>query len=112
MAWSPINAGDGRAQPHSFTTDSAIFPLTGLSGSALALHIEDINTNLALYVCTGGYAITDGPNGKATFTPSAADLLATNPFGKPGIYKAYAVVTLSTGPVAMDAQTLQVVSLP
>jgi hypothetical protein len=51
-------------------------------------------------------------NGKADFTPSAQDLLSTNPFGKAGLYKVYPVVTLSTGPVAMDAQIVQVVALP
>jgi len=43
---------------------------------------------------------------------TAADLLSTNPLGKAGLYKAYPVVTLATGPVSMDAQTLQVISEP
>lgn len=110
--WSPISAGDGRPSHHTFTTDSGIFILTGLLNSAIAMHLEDINNSLALYVCTGTWNITSGPNGTADFTPSAQDLLSTNPLGKPGLYKAYPVVTLSTGPVAMDSQTLQVVSAP
>ncbi len=112
MSWGPIAAFDGRASHHTFTTDSGIFVLTGLANSAIAMHLEDINNNNALYVCTGGWLVTDAANGKADFTPSAADLLSTNPLGKPGLYKAYPVVALSTGPVAMDSQLLQVVSLP
>ena len=112
MAWSPMAAGDGRTSHHAFTTDTAIFSLSGIANNALAMHLEDINNSYALYICTGAWNITDAPNGKADFTPSAQDLLTTNPLGKPGIYKAYPVVTLSTGPVPMDAQTIQVVALP
>ena|SRR6266699_3332641 len=112
MAWSPISSGDGRPSHHTFTTDSGIFPLTGVANGSIALHLEDINNGNALYVCTGSWSVTDATNGKADFTPSAADLLSTNPFGKPGLYKAYPVVTLATGPVGMDFQLLQVVSEP
>lgn len=112
MAWSPISSGDGRPSHHTFTTDSGIFALTGVANNAIALHMEDINNNLTLYVCTGAWTITDATNGKADFTPSAQDLLSTNPFGKAGLYKVYPVVTLSTGPVSMDPQTIQVVSQP
>lgn len=112
MSWSPIPSGDGRPSHHTFTTDSGIFVLTGLSGTALAMHLEDINNDFALYICTGTWTITDTVNGKADFTPSSADLLPANPLGKPGNYKAYPVVTLSSGPVPMDAQTIRVVSLP
>jgi hypothetical protein len=113
MPISPLGAGDGRPQEHDFTTDSALFPLNGLSGSALKLHLEDVNNSYALYICTGAYAIVgDGSAGVANFTPSSADLLSTNPLGKPGLYKAYPVVTLSTGPVAMDAQMVLVESRP
>ena len=117
MTISPISAGDGRPQPWTFTTvaddgTKGVFTLAGLTNGALALHIEDINNNLALYVCTGAWAITgDGTAGKATFTPSVADV-TTGSLGKAGLYKIYPVVTLGTGPVAMDAQTIQVVSLP
>ncbi len=110
--WSPVSVGDGRPSHHTFTTDSGIFALTGLQNSALALHMEDINNNYTLYVCTGTWNITNAAGGLADFTPSAQDLQSTNPFGKAGLYKTYPVVTLSTGPVAMDAQTVQVVSLP
>jgi len=112
MSWSPISAGDGRPSHHTFTTDSGIFPLTGIANGSIAMHLEDINNAYQLYICTGAWNITDAANGKADFTPSAQDLLTTNPLGKPGIYKAYPVVTLSTGPVPMDAQTIQVVALP
>ena len=112
MSWSPITAGDGRPSHHTFTTDSSIFTLSGLQNSNLAMHLEDVNNNLALYVCTGTWSITDAANGKADFTPSAADLLPANPLGKPGLYKAYPVVTLSTGAVPMDWQFLQVTSQP
>ncbi|SRR6266581_4317427 len=112
MSWSPISVGDGRASHHTFTTDSGVFVLTGLQNSNIAMHLEDINNNNALYICTGAWNITNAAAGLADFTPSATDLLATNPLGKPGLYKAYPVVTLSTGPVAMDSQLLQVVSLP
>jgi hypothetical protein len=110
--WSPITAGDGRASHHTFTTDSGIFALTGLQNSNIAMHLEDTNNNYVLYICTGAWTITDATNGKADFTPSAADLLATNPLGKPGLYKAYPVVTLATGPVAMDSQMLSVIAQP
>jgi len=83
------------------------------------MHLEDINNNNALYVCTGAWNVTNvgsvGPPlvlATADFTPSLTDLLATSPLGKPGLYKAYPVVTLSTGPVAMDAQLIAVVALP
>jgi len=112
MSWSPLTSGDGRPSHHTFTTDSGIFVLTGLSNGNLAMHLEDVNNNFSLYVCTGSWNITDGPNGKADFTPSPTDLLSTNPLGKAGLYKAYPVVTLSTGPVSMDGQLLQVISEP
>ncbi len=112
MSWSPVAAGDGRPSHHTFTTDSGIFVLTGVANNAIALHLQDVNNGYALYVCTGTWAVTDAPNGKADFTPSAADLLSTNPLGKPGRYQAYPVVTLSTGPVPMDAQIVLVISEP
>ena len=113
MGFSPFQAGDGRAWTNTLTTDSTVFNLTGVANGSIAMHLEDINNNNALYVCTGAWAVqAPATNGIATFTPSAADLLSTNPLGKPGIYKIYPVVTLSTGPVPMDAQTIQVVSQP
>jgi hypothetical protein len=116
MPISPISAGDGRAWPNQvFTTDSSIFPLTGVANGSIALHLEDINNNYTLYICTGTWAVTNvgsvGPPvvpATATFTPSAADLLSTNPFGRGGVYKAYPVVTLSTGGVPMDSQILEI----
>lgn len=110
--WSPITSGDGRPSHHTFTTDSGIFSLTGVQNSNIAMHLLDTNNNNTLYICTGTWNITDATNGKADFTPSAADLLSTNPLGKPGLYKAYPVVTLSSGPVALDAQLLQVIAEP
>ena len=119
MPISPMSAGDGRTQIHTFTTDSSVFLLTGVSNSAITFHLQDIHNNNALYVCTGVWSIVTvgavGPpvvNATANFTPSAADLLSTNPFGKPGLYKAYPVVTLASGPVAMDSQFLEVVAQP
>ena len=112
MAWSPLTAGDGRPSHHTFTTDSGIFVLTGLVNTAIALHIEDVNKDNLLYICTGAWNITNGAAGLADFTPSAADLLITNPLGKAGLYKVYPVVTLPTGPVGMDSQLLQVISEP
>lgn len=112
MSWSPVSAGDGRTSHHTFTTDSGVFALSGLGSGNLAMHLEDINNGFQLYICTGTWSITDAAGGKADFTPSPADLLATNPLGKPGLYKAYPVVTLTSGPVAMDSQTIQVVNLP
>lgn len=84
----------------------------GLQNSTIAMHLLDMNNNNALYICTGTWNITDAANGKADFTPSAADLLSTNPLGKPGLYKAYPIVTLSTGPVPMDFQLLSVIAEP
>jgi hypothetical protein len=107
MSWSSLNAGDGRPSHHTFTTDSGIFALTGVANNAIAMHLENINNN-TVYVCTGTWNVTDATNGKADFTPSATDLLSTNPLGKPGSYKAYPVITLSTGPVPMDAQILEI----
>src|SRR5712691_10271525 len=111
MSWSPVAIGDGRISHHTFTTDSGIFPLTGLQNSVIAMHLEDINNNNALYVCTGTWAITNGAGGLADFTPSAADI-STGSLGKAGLYKAYPVVTLSTGAVPMDFQLVQVVLAP
>jgi hypothetical protein len=76
------------------------------------MHLEDVNSNNALYVCTGTWNVTSGAGGLADFTPSPADELAANPLGKPGLYKIYPVVTLSGIPVPMDSQLIQVVSLP
>src|SRR6266567_3031347 len=112
MTISPLPAGDGRPWHNTLTTDSAIFVLTGVANNAIAMHLEDVNNNLSLYVCTGAWSVTDAANGKADFTPSTADLLPTNPLGKAGLYKAYPVVTLGTGPVPMDSQLLSVVALP
>jgi hypothetical protein len=112
MSLSPISVGDGRPSHHTFTTDSGIFALTGVANNAIALHMEDINNNYTLYVCTGAWSVTDAAGGLADFTPSVADLSVTGPFGKAGLYKTYPVVTLSTGPVAMDAQTIQVINNP
>lgn len=112
MSISPFNVGDGRLWPdQAFTTDSGIFELSGLPNSAIALHMEDINSDNALYVCTGAWAITDGGNGKADFTPSTADL-TTGSLGKVGLYKVYPVVMLATGPVPMDSQIVAVVNEP
>ena len=119
MPFTPFPAGDGRAWTMSFTTDSSTFSLTGVSNGSIALHTQDVNNGNALYVCTGAWNITNvgavGPPivpAVATFTPSAADLLSTNPLGKPGLYRVYPVVTLATGPVAMDSQLIQIVSEP
>ncbi len=111
MSWSPVSVGDGRASHHTLTTDSGIFPLGGVANSAIAMHLEDINNNYSLYICTGTWSITDVPNGKADFTPSVADL-TTGYLGKVGLYRAYPVVTLASGPVPMDFQLLTVQSLP
>lgn len=119
MPISPLGAGDGRPQHWTFTTDSGIFPLTGVANNAITMHLEDGNNNNALYVCTGTWNITNvgsvGPPvvpATADFTPSPTDLLSTNPLGKPGLYKIYPVVILSGIPVPMDVQLIQVVSLP
>jgi len=119
MSWSPLTAGDGRTWHHSFATDSSFFSLTGVANGSIAMHLQDTSNNNVLYICTGTWNITGvgtlGPPvvlATADFTPSAADLLSTNPLGKPGRYIAYPVVTLSTGPVAMDAQILLVNSEP
>ena len=112
MPISPLGAGDGRTQHWTFITDSGIFSLAGVTNGNIAMHLLDIRNNNALYICTGTWNITNGAGGLADFTPSAADLLSTNPLGKPGSYKAYPVVTLSTGAVPLDAQFLEVVSEP
>lgn len=112
MSWGPIAASDGRPSHHTFTTDSGIFSLVGVTNANIAMHLLDTNNNNALYVCTGTWNITNNAGGLADFTPSLTDLLSTNPLGKPGLYKAYPVVTLGTGPVPMDSQLIQVVSEP
>ena len=112
MGISPFTIGNGQTWPdQAFTTDSGLFALTGLLNSAIALHMEDVNNNGALYICTGPWTIRDGPNGKADFTPSSADL-TTGYLSKVGLYKVYPVVTLSSGPVPMDWQLVQVVLQP
>jgi hypothetical protein len=119
MPISPIGAGDGRPQTWTFTTDTGIFPLTGVANGSIAMHLQDVNNNNALYVCTGTWNITNvgsvGPPvvlPTAVFTPSAADLLSTNPLGKVGLYRIYPVVALSTGPVPMDSQLISIISEP
>jgi hypothetical protein len=113
MGFSPFPAGDGSPwPPQAFTTDTAIYSLVGVANNALAMHMADQNNNNQLYVCTGAWVIQgDGSAGKATFTPSPADV-STGYLGHAGLYKIYPVVTLSTGPKAMDWQVIQVVSLP
>jgi len=83
------------------------------------MHLQDTSNANALYICTGTWNITNvgavGPPlvlATADFTPSPADLLATNPLGKPGLYKIYPVVTLSSGPVPMDSQFILILSEP
>jgi hypothetical protein len=119
MTWSPIAAGDGRASHHSFSTDSSFFSLAGVANGSIAMHLLDTSNNNVLYVCTGAWNVTNvgsaGPPvvlATADFTPSPQDLLSTNPLGKPGMYLAYPVVTLGTGPVPMDSQLIQVKSEP
>lgn len=113
MGFSPFPAGDGSAwPPQSFTTDSGVYSLVGVANTAIAMHMQDINNNNALYVCTGAWVIQgDGSAGKASFTPSVADV-TTGYLGKPGTYRIYPVVTLGTGPKPMDFQVISVVSLP
>lgn len=112
MPISPLGVGDGRPQHWTFTTDSGIFTLFGLQNNNIALHTQDMNNNYALYVCTGAWAITgDGSAGKADFTPSLADL-TTGYLGHASLYKVYPVVTLSSGPVPMDSQTIVVEDRP
>jgi hypothetical protein len=119
MPISPLGYGDGRPQTWTFTTDTSIFPLTGVANGSIFLHLQDVNNNNALYICTGTWNITNvgsvGPPlvyATAVFTPSAADLLPANPFGKPGLYKVYPVVILSTGAVPMDSQLISIISEP
>src|SRR5260221_13784048 len=119
MPISPLGAGDGRTQTWTFTRDTRVFLLSGITNANIAMHLLDIRNNNALYICTGTWNITNvgavGPPlvlATANFTPSAADLLRTNPLGKLGSYEAYPVVTLSTGAVPMDAQFLEVVARP
>jgi hypothetical protein len=114
MGLNPFYAGDGRTWPNqAFLTDSGIFSLAGLSGSAIALHTLDLNNDRHLYICTGTWAIVgDGSAGLANFTPSAADLLPANPLGRVSAYLVYPVVTVGGTPVAMDGQLLNVTSEP
>lgn len=109
--WSPISVGDGRPSHHTFTTDSGIFNLTGVANTDIAMHMEDINSNNALYICTGAWNVTDAPGGKADFTPSPADL-TTGYLGRGGLYTVYPVVSLPSGPVPMDSQMLLVENRP
>ena len=119
MPISPLTAGDGRAQIWTFTTDTSVFLLSGVTNANIAMHLLDTRNNNALYICTGTWNITNvgsvGPpvvNATAVFTPSPTDLLSTNPLGRLGSYEVYPVVTLSTGAVPMDAQFLEVVARP
>jgi hypothetical protein len=80
--------------------------------------LQDVNNNNQLYICTGTWNITNvgsvGPPivyATAVFTPSVADA-TTGYFGKPGLYKVYPVVTLSTGAVPMDSQLISIISEP
>jgi hypothetical protein len=113
MGFSPFPAGDGAAwPPQAFTNDSGVYSLVGVTNANIAMHMQDMNNNNQLYVCTGAWVIQgDGSAGKAVFTPSPTDV-TTGYLGKPGQYKIYPVVTLSTGPKPMDAQIIQVVALP
>ena len=108
MPISPIGIGDGRPQHWTFTTDSGIFSLATVAGSAITQHTRDIGNDNALYVCTGAWTITDGANGKADFSPSVADC-TTGYLGRARLYDVYPVVILASGPVPMDAQRVQVV---
>jgi hypothetical protein len=83
-----------------------------VANNQIAQHLQDTNNNNQLYVCTGTWSVTNAAGGLADFTPSSADLLSTNPLGKPGLYKIYPVVTLAGIPVPMDAQIIAIVSLP
>jgi hypothetical protein len=75
------------------------------------MHIQNAYNNTSVYICTGTWQITDGPGGKADFTPSQADM-TTGGLSQPGLFMFYPVVTLSTGPVAMDPQLIRIISSP
>ena len=113
MGFSPFPAGDGSAwPPQLFMTDTAIYSLVGVTNANIAMHMQDTHNNMLLYICTGAWVIQgDGSAGKATFTPSPADV-TTGYLGKPGTYRIYPVVTLSTGAKPMDWQLMEVVIQP
>lgn len=99
MSWSPISVNDQRPSHHTFLTDSGIFSLVGVANNQIALHLIQGST---LRVCIGTWTITNAAGGLADFYPSALDV------GTAGDFIAYPVVTLSTGPVAMDSQVLEI----
>jgi hypothetical protein len=112
MPVSPVSVGDGRPWHNTLTVDGGgLFSLVGVANNQIVLHMEDVNNNYALYICTGTWNITNAAGGLADFTPSPADM-TTGFLSKVGLYRTYPVVTLSTGAVPLDAQIIQVQSNP
>jgi hypothetical protein len=105
MSFTPRSVGDASAIHNTFHTDSGIYPLGSLLASALAMHFIDTGNSI-LRVGTGTWSITDAPNGKADYAPSAADVATA------GAFSIYPVVTLTTGPKAFDPQILELRFLP
>src|SRR5260221_2230 len=102
---SPRPAGDASTWHNVTTVDGgAAYSLAGLANANVTMHFINL-ANGTLRIATGangtgGCNITDGTNGKFDFAPSAADVAT------PGSYRVYPVVQLSTGPRAMDPQTV------
>src|SRR5258708_27836633 len=102
MGFTPFPAGDGRAWTMTFTTDSGVFNLTGVSNGSIALHTEDINNNLTLYFCTGSGEFTKCAGGAATFSPTAALPPGNNPPGEAGHSNIFPRCARSTRTVSID----------
>ena|SRR5579872_6556387 len=106
MGFSPIGVGDASPTHWTFTTDSGVFALTGISASAIAMHyIEQPPSGSPARVGTGTWTITNAGSGLADYYPSSADVAT------PGTYKIYPVITLSTGPKPFDPQILEILNL-
>lgn len=105
MAFSPISVGDSSPLHSSFTTDSGLFSLNGVSGDDMALHF--LNTASGdLVIGTGTWQVTNAGAGTADYAPSPTDVSI------PGIYQVYPVIQLTSGPKAFDPQILEIRNLP
>ncbi len=108
--FSPRTAGDtGNPLTVTFTDhlinpltgQYTVYDLTGLDGTAIALLIKDVSTQIEVNGL-GTWSIVDALNGVAQYVWNAADV------ANAGIFSIRAVVQFVTGEVTFESRILQI----
>lgn len=106
---SPISIGDCSPWPSTFTTDSGVFPLTGILSTDITMHFSNKASPQVIRIGLGAFQVTNAASGEANFTPDPTDV------ANPGIYMAYPVIYMrnATPPYnkAFDPQILEIRNL-